>query len=163
VPKNVSRIEKYLIPSTPAAPIRPSVAFVCLNSVALHEDPALEQLEFLRPLFEWQSTVDYLRDPPQGYLSEGVDLIGGLNDIAAKLKTKNGGYPNEFEFLANLYTLTRVRPRDFHFDYSTLLLDLFTFQMNAKFVSISEDGVSLPKIYLYGALFPCPCLRFHLS
>ncbi|KAK4148577.1 hypothetical protein C8A00DRAFT_38847, partial [Chaetomidium leptoderma] len=151
VPKDLSRAELLFIPSVPAVPIPPSLAFACIRSVPLHKDSALQQLDFLRPLFGWQSTVDYLRDPPQGYLSEPVDLIGGLDDIAAKLKTKGGrGYANEYEFLADLYTLTSVRVRDFHFHYSTLLLDLFTPLMGAEFVSISKDGVSTPKIYLYG-------------
>lgn len=151
MPKNLTGILPLIIPSTPAAPIRPSIAFACLKSVPLHKDTALQQLDFLRPLFEWQSTIDYLQDPPQGYLSEGVDLIRGLDDISSKVKmTGRGGYGNEFGFLADLYTLTSVRPRDFHFSYSTLLMNLFTISMGAQFVAISEDGFVPPKVYLYG-------------
>lgn len=119
----------------------------------LHKDTALGQLNFLRPLFEWQSTVDDLRDPPEEYLSEGVDLIRGLDDIAAKLKGAQGGYKNEFEFLADLYTLTSVRPRDFHFRYTSSIFNLFSFPRAARFVSISEDGFSAPLIYLHGMLY----------
>jgi hypothetical protein len=123
--------------------------------VPLHKETGLEHLDFLRPLFEWQSTVDYMRDPPLGYLSEGVDLIRGLDDIAGKLKEGKGrGYANEFEYLADLYTLTSVRVRDFHFIYSTLLMELFTVKMKAEFVAISEDGLALPKIYLHGTSIP---------
>ncbi|KAH6844535.1 hypothetical protein B0I37DRAFT_312394 [Chaetomium sp. MPI-CAGE-AT-0009] len=149
VPKNLTEFERLLIPSAPAAPIRPSIAFACLKSVPLYRDTALGYVDFLRPLFEWQSTLDDLRDPPEGYLSEGVDLLGGLNDIAAKLHKERGGYKNEFEFLADLYTLTTVRPRDYHFKYVTSIFDLFSFPRPARFVSISEDGVSVPKIYLH--------------
>jgi hypothetical protein len=150
VPRNLSFIEKFLIPTVPAAPIRPSVAFACLKSVPLHKDTALQQLEFLRPLFEWQSSVDNLREPPEGYLSEGVDLLRGLDDIAVTLVWR--GYANEFEFLSDLHTLAGVRVRDFHFQYETALLNLFTFRMGVQFVSISEDGLSTPKIYLYGKI-----------
>lgn len=115
----------------------------------LHKDTALAQLDFLRPIFEWQSTLDYLREPPRGYLSEGVDLLGGLDDIAATLN-KDRGYANEFEFLADLYTLISVRVRDVHFRYWGMLMNLFTFRMGAQFVSISEDGLSAPKIFLHG-------------
>lgn len=150
VPKNLSGLPSF-VPATPAVPIRPSTAFACLRSVPLQRDSALQHINFLRPLFEWQSSVDYLRDPPQGFLSEAVDLPGGLDHIAAKLnRDTRGGYANEFEFLADLRTLTSVRPRDFHFAYSTLLLDLFDFPMSAQFVSISDDGLTLPHIYLYG-------------
>jgi hypothetical protein len=134
----------------PAAPIRPSLALACLKSVSLHKDTALEQLRFLRPVFEWQSTIDYLRDPPRGYLSEGVDMIRGLDDIGDLLRKDKGGYANEFDFLADLYTLTTIRPRDFHFHYHTLLMDLFTFRLGADFVAISKNGLAPPEIFLHG-------------
>jgi hypothetical protein len=154
VPKNSTEIPDFM-PTTPAVPIRPSLAFACLKSVPLDRDSALQHIDFLRPLFEWQSSVDYLRDPPQGYLSEGMDLTGGLDDIAAKLnRDKKGGYGNEFEFLADLHTMTSVRPRDLHFAAPTLLLDLFDFPITAQFLSISDDGLTLPKIYLYGTAPP---------
>jgi hypothetical protein len=160
VPKNVTGND-FFVPVTPAVPIRPSLALDCLKSVPLHKDTALQQVDFLRPLFEWQSTTDYLQDPPQGYLSEGVDLVRGLDDIAAKLnKDKNGGYRNEFDFLSDLHMLALVRPRDFHFGYTTLLLDLFSFAMGPQFISISDDGLATPRIYLYGTtllgLLPSP-------
>lgn len=156
MPKNYTSLgHQLLLPTVPAAPVRPSVAFACLKSVPLHRDTGLEQLDFLRPLFEWQSTVDYMKDPPVGYLSEGLDLIRGLDDIAAKLKKGKGrSYANEFEYLADLYTLTSVRVRDLHFVYSTLLMELFTVYMKAEFIAISEDGLALPKIYLRGTIIP---------
>ncbi|KAK4119830.1 hypothetical protein N657DRAFT_684142 [Parathielavia appendiculata] len=101
--------------------------------------------------------VEYLRDPPQGYLSESVDLIRGLDDIAAKLKEeKRGGYANELEFLANLRMLANVRPRDFHLGHWTPLLNLFDFPMSAQSVSISDNALAIPKIYLYTYVSPEP-------
>ncbi|KAL2146372.1 hypothetical protein VTI28DRAFT_4125 [Corynascus sepedonium] len=150
VPRNLTGLERFVTPDMPPAPIRPSIAVACLKSIPLYKDSALQQLEFLRPFFEWQSTIDYLREAPQGYLSEGVDLLGGLDDIAAKVKKQKGGYSNELEFLTDLYTLTSVRTRDFHFHYSTQLFDLFSFVSDVRFVSISVDGLSKPKIYLHG-------------
>ncbi|EAQ91769.1 hypothetical protein CHGG_00004 [Chaetomium globosum CBS 148.51] len=149
VPKDSTEFEQAIIPAAPAAPIPPSIAFECLKSVPLYKDTALGQLNFLRPLFEWQSTLDDLREPPEGYLSEGVDLLGGLDNITAKLQEAQGSYKNEFEFLADLYTLTSVRPRDLHFRYTSSLFDLFSFPRPARFVSISTDGISEPKIYLH--------------
>lgn len=154
VPKDSTEFEQAIIPAAPAAPIPPSIAFECLKSVPLYKDTALGQLNFLRPLFEWQSTLDDLREPPEGYLSEGVDLLGGLDNITAKLQEAQGSYKNEFEFLADLYTLTSVRPRDLHFRYTSSLFDLFSFPRPARFVSISTDGVSEPKIYLHGISSP---------
>ncbi|KAL2135114.1 hypothetical protein VTI74DRAFT_9707 [Chaetomium olivicolor] len=151
---NLTNWEKLTIPTQPPIPVQPSRAFACLKSVPLHKDTALEQLKFLRPLLECQSTLEYLTDPPQGYLSEGVDILRRLDHIAAKLRVgKRTAYGNEFEFLADLYTLTAVRPRDRHFSYSTLLLNLFSFPFSPQFLSISEDGLSPPKVYLYDARY----------
>ncbi|KAK3322649.1 hypothetical protein B0H66DRAFT_620373 [Apodospora peruviana] len=152
VPKNLSTIDKIITPAVPAVPVRPSLAYACLKSIPLHQDTALAQLKFLRPLFQWQSSIEYLLDPPRGYISEPVDLIGGLDDIAAKLEA-DGGYTNEFEFLADLHTLADVRVRDGHFRYETLLLDLFTFRMGVKFVSISKDGLHASEIYLHDDVY----------
>ncbi|KAK4224656.1 hypothetical protein QBC38DRAFT_514654, partial [Podospora fimiseda] len=140
----------FLYPSVPPAPIKPSLAYACLKSVPLHTDTALKQLQYLGPFFEWHSTIDYLKNPPSGYLSDPVDILGGLEIIASNLRgngTKR--YKNEFDFLTDLHDLTSVRVRDIHFQYTTLLLDLFTFRMGVEFVSISKDGLSVPEIFLH--------------
>lgn len=149
MPKNFPVPFNLFYPRVPPAPIKPSLAYACLKSVPLYPDTALKQIEYLRPIFEWHSTLDYLKNPPAGYLSESVDVLGELDKIAANLRgngTKQ--YKNEFDFLSDLHTLTSVRVRDVHFSYSTLLLDLFTFQMGMEFVSISKDGLALPEIFL---------------
>ncbi|KAK3367565.1 hypothetical protein B0H63DRAFT_515401 [Podospora didyma] len=97
---------------------------------------------------ESHSTLDYLKNPSRGYLSESVDLIRGLDDIAANLKNSSV-YSNKFAFLADLYTLTGIRVRDAHFSYTSLLFDLFTFRIGVKFISISDEGLSLHRIVLH--------------
>jgi hypothetical protein len=132
------------------------LALACLKSVPLDKERSLANVKFLKPILEWHSTVDYLRDPPKGYLSEGVDLIRGLDDIAEKVKKSGrGGYKNQYEYLVDLYDLTNIRPRDFHLTYSTLLWSLFTFKIGVDFVAISKDGVAAPEIYLQGEYLRC--------
>lgn len=121
----------------------------------MDEKTALKHVDYLKPQWEWQSTLDYLENPPNGYLSEGVDLLGGLHDI--ELKLKGDGYQNEFDFLTDLYLLANVRPRDSHFSSVNVLLDLFTFRSGADFVSISRDGVALPEIFVQGEPKPPFC------
>ncbi|KAL1839214.1 hypothetical protein VTJ49DRAFT_1732 [Mycothermus thermophilus] len=150
MPLNLTYTQTFVIPAVPAAPVRPSLAIACLKSVPLDKEASLAHLDFLRPLLEWQSTIDYLRDPPKGYLSEGVDLIGGLDDMAEKLKRDGRrGYSSQYEFLADLYALTKIRPRDYHLAYDTLLADLFTFELGVDFVAISQDGLAPPEIYVH--------------
>ncbi|KAK4443053.1 hypothetical protein QBC34DRAFT_478567 [Podospora aff. communis PSN243] len=135
------------VPSIAPTPIRPSLAYSCLKSVPLNQSAALAYIEYLRPMIEWHSALDYLQSPPKGYLSEGVDLGKGLTDIAAKLKSS--GYKNEFEWLADLHTLINVRARDGHLGvHSPLLTGLFLFKRGVKFVSISKDGRSPPQVFL---------------
>ncbi|KAK4177825.1 hypothetical protein QBC36DRAFT_326230 [Triangularia setosa] len=148
VPKELEGVFRLLQPPVPAAPIRPSLAFACLKSMPLYADVAKRQVDYLAPLIEWQSTVAYLRDPPKGYLSEGVDLTQGFKDIAANLQERKPKYSNTFDFLADLHTLLSTRVRDGHFSARSLLLELFTFERGTQFVPISEDGLKTPRLYL---------------
>jgi len=126
------------------------VAFACLASIPLDKEASLAQLKTLRPMWEWQSTLDYNKKPPRGYLSEGVDLLQGLDEMAAMLKTNATPWSNQFQFLTDLQTL-QSRVRDGHFgSFPLLLTGLITFRSGADFVSISEDGVTTPKIFLHG-------------
>lgn len=46
---------------------------------------------------EFQSTLEYLARPPAEYLIPGVDLIGGLLGIKAKLL--DGSYHSQYDFI----------------------------------------------------------------
>ena len=156
VPKDhdLNPFVEALVPKVPAAPVPPSLAFACLKSVPLNKEEALGLLTWLRPYFGWQSTLDHVRDPPRGYLSEAVDMLGGLDEIGKKLNAS--AYSNEFEFMADLYTLANIRVRDAHFSFLPSLLDLFTFRSGVQFVSISSDGLLPPQIFLHGTLHSSP-------
>ncbi|KAK4444824.1 hypothetical protein QBC34DRAFT_474028 [Podospora aff. communis PSN243] len=134
------------IPPLPAAPIKPSLALACLKSVPLDREVALRQVQTLKPYWEFQSTLGYNKKPPKGYLSEAVDALGGLDDIAAKLKD-SGSYENLYEFLVDLEIL-RGRVRDVHFFFLPLLLNLFAFVPGVEFLSISKDGRSVSEVFL---------------
>ncbi|KAM7196897.1 hypothetical protein V8F20_006864 [Naviculisporaceae sp. PSN 640] len=152
VPRNLTTLEELVgLGAIPPIPIRPSLAHACLKSIPLDKAPALAQVDVLRPMLEWHSTLDYLRDPPKGYLSEAVDVVRGLDEIQAKLGQLDV-YKTEFDFLSDLYTLLSLRIRDGHFFYRPMLMGLFTFQLGVQFISISKDGISAPDIFLYGDL-----------
>lgn len=149
VPKPpTNALEAATVPSVPAAPVLPSLAFACLKSVPLDKETAIKHIDHLRPQWQWHSTIEYLKNPPWGYLSEPVDLLGGLDQIKAKLQ--GDAYRSEFDFLADLHMLSRVRVRDSHFHAGSALLDLFSFKTGAEFVAVSKDGVALPEIFVQG-------------
>lgn len=90
-------------PSAAVVPIPPSVAFACLNSVRVRKQKDLDLLDYLEPYIAFQSTLEPLADPPEGYLIPGVDVIGGFGQIRAKLKKDL--YESQVEFALDL---TRV-------------------------------------------------------
>lgn len=104
----------------------------------------------LAPYFELQSTIGFLKDPPSGYLLPGVDLMGGLARIEAHVR--DGVYTSEYDFELDLYTLV-LSAHDGHFNYRPdIFSGVFVFERTQSLVSISKDGLALPKIYLQGML-----------
>ncbi|KAF4940843.1 Peptidase S41 family protein ustP [Colletotrichum fructicola] len=127
--------------------VRPSLAFDCLRSVPVDVERDVTLVKYLRPWLEFQSTVGILQNPPEGYLYPGVDIFGGLTNITQILKA--GGYQSQLDFASDLYRLINVKPRDGHLVITPVIGTLFSFETPALFVSISEDGIANPKIYLH--------------
>ncbi|KAH9240739.1 hypothetical protein K456DRAFT_1717521 [Colletotrichum gloeosporioides 23] len=127
--------------------VRPSLAFDCLRSVPVDVERDVALVKYLRPWLEFQSTVGILQSPPEGYLYPGVDIFGGLANITQILKA--GGYQSQLDFASDLYRLINVKPRDGHLVFTPVIGTLFSFETPALFVSISEDGIANPKIYLH--------------
>jgi hypothetical protein len=60
-------------------------------------------MEYFYDSAEFQSNLAYLKSPPPSYQQAGVDFLGGLELIQAKIN--NGGYANQYEFEAALQAL----------------------------------------------------------
>ncbi|KAK1982949.1 peptidase S41 family protein [Colletotrichum cereale] len=127
--------------------VKPSVAYRCLKSVPLDVERDVALVKYLRPWLEFQSTIGILPNPPEEYLYPGVDIFGGLDNITQSLE--NGRYESQLDFAVDLYRLINVKPRDGHLSWSPALSVLIGFSTPALFISISEDGVRTPKIYLH--------------
>ncbi|GJC96021.1 peptidase S41 family protein [Colletotrichum higginsianum] len=127
--------------------VKPSVAYECLRSIPVDVERDVAIVEYIRPWLEFQSTIGILPNPPDEYLYPGVDIFGGFDNITNSLE--NGGYESQLDFTADLYRLINVKPRDGHLAWFPALALLINFSTPALFVSISEDGVQAPKIYLH--------------
>ncbi|EEY20539.1 conserved hypothetical protein [Verticillium alfalfae VaMs.102] len=127
--------------------VRPSIAYECLRSIAVDTERDIALLEYLEPWLEFQSTVGILADPPEGYMYPGVDILGGFSNMTSMLR--NGDYDNQYDFIVDLFRLINVKPREGHLSYTPALISAVQFATPAVFISISEDGTSLPSIYLY--------------
>ncbi len=102
------------------------------------------QIEHLIPYLQVQSTLGYLKNPPAEYLLPGVDVIGGMRQIQDKLVAD--AYESQYDWsldVANIFW----QAADGHFAYGPPLLHVFRFAPNMPLISVSVDGVQLPKVY----------------
>ncbi|KAL0932746.1 peptidase s41 family protein [Colletotrichum truncatum] len=148
-PCNVAKAaaEYYLAasPSATVAFIEPSLAYNCLNAVAVDKERDLDLLNYLEPYIAFQSTLEPLADPPKGYLIPGVDVIAGFGQIRAKLM--KGHYKSQLDFALELRHLFS-QASDGHFLYKPALLSIFGFISKNGVVSVADEANGLPSVYL---------------
>lgn len=109
-------------------------------------------------MLEFQSDLEYLIDPPPGYLLAGVDLLGELSDLRDQVTSGNVTGEIDFE---NSIEMILGKAHDGHLTYVLDGLSVFeAARSTGSLVSISLDGVETPKVYLYGmwSLFRNPLL-----
>jgi hypothetical protein len=89
-----------------------------------------------------------LKHPPPTYLEPAIDIWASLDLILSNIRT--GKYANEYAFQTDLFkTMNRVH--DGHFQFvPDLLSKALSFQRPFKLVSVSMDGVNVPKVYSLG-------------
>jgi len=121
------------------------LALACLQSIPVDVDRDIAQIDYLVPYLQVQSTLGYLKQPPAGYLIQGVDVIGGMKQIRQKLTT--GGYSSQYDWALDVWRIF-VQASDGHFYYTPSLLNIFIFRPEmGTIVSASSNGVDLPKVY----------------
>ncbi|KAF2022116.1 peptidase S41 family protein-like protein [Aaosphaeria arxii CBS 175.79] len=134
--------------ATPTVPAQ--LAYDCITSVPLNKSAALDLIDSITPYFRWQSNTVWLKDPPKEYaekVQEGVDVWGGLEDIQSKVESET--FKNEFEFGWALYRLLQTT-HDGHFVFvPDVIGTVFNWARPVPLVSVSEDGKSLPKPFVY--------------
>ncbi|KAK7744698.1 hypothetical protein SLS62_010117 [Diatrype stigma] len=133
------------------ATVPASLAFECLRSVPNKPGPADQLVSSLKAYVEWQSTLAWLKAPPASYMLPPVDIQGNLDNISAT--AADGGYESEYDFQLAIYQ-TIISAHDGHFSYRPDIFKAFVFRNNlaADIVSVSTDGLELPKLYHRDAL-----------
>lgn len=100
-----AKVAQLAVADPAATPIVPAaLAYECITSVPFNSSAASELLTSIWPYLNWQSTVDYIRDPPAEYaekIQEPYDFYDEFNRIAEK--AESNGYENEYEFGFDLY------------------------------------------------------------
>ncbi|KAH8680521.1 hypothetical protein BX600DRAFT_444595 [Xylariales sp. PMI_506] len=119
--------------------------YACLESVPFNQAPALRFLSYYNTTIQFQSTLAFLKNPPEGYQQPAVDVEDILTRITANV-TK-GIYQNQYEFEADVQRLTFAM-HDSHVDLRSGILSPFSFGSPYYVSSVSIDGKQLPKLYL---------------
>jgi hypothetical protein len=98
-------------------------------------------------MVQFQSTLTYLKTPPSGYANQGVDLVGGLDDI--NRKAGNGDYDNEYDFESDIAALL-VKSYDGHLGFDGMAFrGVFGWRRSRQIslISGSSDGKETPKVW----------------
>lgn len=136
----------------PAAPrFTAAQAGACLQSVPNKPAEAQELVRSVKAYVSWQSTLAYLKNPPASYGLPAVDIMGGLDAIAANASA--GQFQSEYAFQESM-VLLMAQAHDGHFGYRPDAFKAFTFRNDllADIVSVSADGKQMPKLYNFGKL-----------
>lgn len=102
-------------------------------------------LNYYNDTIQFQSTLSYLKSPPTSYQQPSVDLLAGLLDLQQGIDS--GIFPNQYEFEAALARLLYAA-HDGHLTLYAGILAAFSFGSPYDIVSVSPDGIQLPKVYL---------------
>ncbi|KAJ5366114.1 hypothetical protein N7541_000055, partial [Penicillium brevicompactum] len=122
------------------------LAYDCLRSMPFRSDLAVKFVDEYAKYLQFHATASMLKDPPSGYISTGVDLWGGLQRI--RQKASDNVYSSQYDFDSDLKYLTS-RASDGHLSVGLCSLEIMHFEHDMPLVSISPDGVQLPRIYTY--------------
>jgi hypothetical protein len=151
-----SASSSYLAETTdPVQVVIPAeLAYNCLKSVPNYQDHARSLLNSLRTYLEFQSSKEYLRNPPAGYLLPPVDIDTELDNIQQKVEA--GAYGSEYDFQVDIVALL-LSTHDGHLSWAGDVYSAFSFIRLAGGVgglyAVSADGVDLPLIYVSGECF----------
>lgn len=135
---------KAAYPTARAVAVHPRDAWDCLYSVPLDKEVTLEFIKEVKKYFEFQSTIHYLKNPPESSLQDPIDLIGGLNHLAELIGTGEIAHHAIFE---KSFSQLVQRVHDGHFSWFWSSSQLVVFTGPFTIVSLSKDGIEEPKVY----------------
>lgn len=100
---------------------------------------------------QFQSDLELLKNPPEGYLLAGVDLVGELQQVRDQVSS--GAFTSELDFEKNV-TAVLGKAQDGHLSFMLDGMGMFIYHRQFDLVSVSSDGKEKPELYLYGTSTP---------
>lgn len=122
-----------------------SLIYECLTSVPFNAAVATSFLQYYNDTLQFQSTLAYLKNPPTSYQQPGIDLVASLGEL--QVGVNNNAFQNHYEFEAALMALL-LASHDSHLVLDSGILAVFSFGTQWDLVSVSADGIEIPKVYL---------------
>lgn len=116
-----------------------------MRTVPFLASVAKEFIQYLNDSIQFQSTLAYLASPPPQYQQPAVDLVAGIKSIARQVD--NGNFTSQYDFETTLQRLLNSAHDD-HLMFYGGILTSFVYGAPYDIVSLSLDGVQLPKLYL---------------
>ena len=130
-------------------PFKPSDVYACLKTIPTDKDLGTAQIAWIQSFLQFQSTLAWLKSPPPTYQLPAVDLVGSLNNISKAITA--GKYQNEYQLELDIYNVF-TSAADGHLNYKPYLVSIPILR-NASLVSVSLDGVQVPKVYASSKFF----------
>ncbi|KAH6638299.1 hypothetical protein C7974DRAFT_158490 [Boeremia exigua] len=128
-----------------------SDAYECLTSVPFNSAVASRFIAYWNETLQFQTTLAYLKNPPEGYQQPAVDFETELGKIQQRVDA--GAYRNQYDFEADVQLLTYAL-KDGHVILNAGILSAFSFGSPYEITSASIDGKQAPKIYITDDLLP---------
>jgi hypothetical protein len=129
-----------------------------MTAVPFNPAPALRFIEYYNTTLQFQSSLDYLKNPPAGYQQPAIDVMGVLGRIKANVTA--GVYQNQYEFELDIQKLIYAC-HDEHLDLRAGILAAFSFGSPYAITSVSIDGKEPPKVYITSTCLIWPSLSKH--
>ena len=122
-----------------------SDAYNCLITAPFNATVASGLVNYYKDFLQFQSTLAYLKNPPPSYQQPSVDVLASLDALETQVQT--GAFKTEYDFEVALQTVVYAI-HDAHVSLSAGILSIFTFGSPLRIVSVSSNGIQLPKIYI---------------
>ncbi|KAF2186875.1 hypothetical protein K469DRAFT_705404 [Zopfia rhizophila CBS 207.26] len=122
-----------------------SDAYACLTSVPFNPAVATRFLKYWNETIQFQTTLAYLKNPPEGYQQPAIDVLAGLQEIQQHIN--EGYYTNQYAFEAD-FQLLIFAMHDAHIALTAGALSAFSFASPYEISSVSVDGKQDPKVYI---------------
>ena len=119
--------------------------FDCIERVPFNAAVAFRFIDYYNDTLQFQSTLAFLKNPPEGYQQPPVDVEQELEYIRANITS--GAYKTQYDFEKQVQVLISCM-HDNHVVLDAGILAAFRFASPYTLVSLSRDGLEEPKIYL---------------